>query len=252
MVLVLVLFLAAVAPAAFLLHFYYVRDKYEREPMRLMLKVYFISCLSVIPAALLEISAVAIPTSLPTLVKMAILSFIIIGPIEEAIKFIFLRWLAFHRPEFNEPYDGILYAVTVSLGFATAENVLYVIQGGIGIALVRALLSVPLHACLGVIMGSFVGRAKFTEDAGTRSRLLWLGFLLPAFAHGLFDFFVLSIAGDVEPLIIVLFVGLLIVTVIGLWVIALRFVRKAQEVSPFKTPNPIISPIKALENIGKN
>jgi RsiW-degrading membrane proteinase PrsW (M82 family) len=246
---IIFLFAAAVAPAAFLLHFYYIRDKYEREPLRAMIRVYFISCLTVIPAVLLELVTFAVPMDIPVLVRVAIVSFAIIGPVEEGIKFLFLRWLAFHRPEFNEPYDGILYAVTVSLGFATVENIFYVLSYGFSVAIFRAISAVPIHACLGVIMGWYVGRAKFADDPGMRSRLLWMGFLAPAFAHGVYDFFALPLqeleaAGDVLP-----FLGLLLATIVALWWIALRLVHHAQEGSPFKAPSPLEAPETILHKI---
>src|SRR5712691_3948931 len=122
------------------------RDKYDREPLRLVLKVYFLSFLFVIPAVFLELPA--------GLLSIGPLSAFVVGVIEESIKFLFIRWLVFRRPEFNEPYDGILFAVVVSLGFASAENLLYVVgSGSVTVAIGRAVLSVPAHSLWGVIMG---------------------------------------------------------------------------------------------------
>lgn len=181
----LVLLCGALAPSVFLLHFVYVRDKYEREPLRLMLRVYFFSFLTVIPVLVLQVVPLSIleVTATQSLASRVIVAFVVAGLIEEGMKFLFVRWLAFHRPELNEPYDGILYAVAVSLGFATIENMLYVLgaaQFGVSplvIIVVRAVLAVPGHALWGVIMGSYIGRAKFAVATKVRQRLLLSGLL---------------------------------------------------------------------------
>src|SRR5437764_4940874 len=122
MIQLLILLCLALAPAVFLLHYFYVRDKYQPEPLKLVVKIYFLSLFSVVPAVVLELSV-------GFLVLGALAAFLV-GFIEEGIKLLFSRWLVFRRPEFDEPYDGILFAVVVGLGFASAENLLYVIGSG--------------------------------------------------------------------------------------------------------------------------
>jgi RsiW-degrading membrane proteinase PrsW (M82 family) len=129
---------------------------------------------------------------------------------------------------------------------------MYVFGGGLGVAVIRALLSVPMHSCVGVVMGSYVGRAKFEADAGSRRRLLWLGFLLPAFGHGLFDFFVLSIASEPGLGLALLFLLLVLATVVAFWIIALRLVHRAQLVSPFKKPTPLEAPLMVFGGTAKD
>lgn len=250
MALVIVLIAGAVGPAAFLLHFVYVRDKYEREPLGLVLRVYFLSFFTVIPALILEaLGQLALEVSgARAVLYTAVLSFGVVGVAEEGSKFLFLRWLAFHRREFSEVYDGILYAVAVSLGFATVENLLYVLSApGFGAQIativVRALLAVPLHALAGVIMGYCVGRAKFTTTVTRRRRLLLAGFVIPAFAHGLYDFPLLltetEIGGSWPAL---LQLGSLLI-VAGLWVTGVKLIHRAQAESPYKRPSPVTSPL---------
>ena len=243
----------AVAPAAFLLHFVYVRDKYEREPLRLVLRVYFISFLTVLPAAILEFIGQAQLNAADQneLVQAALLAFFIVGFAEEGTKFIFLRWLAFKHAEFDEVYDGVLYAVAVSLGFATVENVMYVFAYSelglrLGVIVFRALLAVPLHALLGVLMGYYVGRAKFAPDPSSRSRFLWLALVLPALLHGLYDFPLFGLETGVGTGLKVLFVLTVLATSVTMWVIGARIIGSAQRQSPFKRPNPLLHPIAAL------
>lgn len=243
--------LGAVAPAAFFLHFIYVRDKYEREPLGLLLRVYFLSFFTVLPALVLEIAGGLAMEALtvPAVLGAAIVSFAIVGLAEEGSKLLFLRRLAFKQAEFDEPYDGILYGVAVGLGFATVENIGYVLAAPtvelrLQTIVARAVLSVPVHTLLGVIMGAYLGRAKFAT-AETRGRLLWLALLLPTFAHGLYNFPLITMeTGAVgAPLF---WVGISVLTVVVLWVVGFRLIRAAQETSPFKRPNPLVHPLAAF------
>jgi RsiW-degrading membrane proteinase PrsW (M82 family) len=98
-----------------------------------------------------------------------------------------VRYYAYRQPEFDEPFDGIVYAVMVSMGFATIENIGYVMQHGLATAFLRMFLSVPAHAAFAVLMGYYVGRAKF--HPGGRFSNLMKGLWLAVLFHGLFDFF---------------------------------------------------------------
>jgi RsiW-degrading membrane proteinase PrsW (M82 family) len=254
MSLVLLLTLAgAVAPAVFLLHYVYARDKYEREPLALIVRVYLVSFLTVIPAIALELAGSAVLEGLGAraVVAAALMAFAVVGAAEEGTKFLFLRWLAFRRPEFNEPYDGIMYAVSVGLGFATIENIGYVFSapdllGRVGLIAVRALSAVPAHALFGVLMGYYVGRAKFAGHEREQHRLLWLGFLWPAFAHGWYDFPLLVLATEPAPGVALLSLLALPVVIGALWVAGVRLIRRAQAQSPFKRPSPLVNPLAAM------
>ena len=110
--------------------------------------------------------------------------------IEEGMKYFFLKKYLFNRPEFNEPLDGIVYAVMVSLGFATIENISYVIgaQGqGTNVAILRMFSAIPLHAACGVIMGYFVGMAKFNKE--NYNTLLLKGVLIATLVHAIYNYF---------------------------------------------------------------
>jgi RsiW-degrading membrane proteinase PrsW (M82 family) len=98
-----------------------------------------------------------------------------------------LRWYAFPKKTFDEPYDGIVYSVMVGMGFATVENIGYVMQHGMSTAFLRMILSVPAHGTFAVLMGYFVGKAKFKPEK--RLYYLLLGVLSATFFHGTFDFF---------------------------------------------------------------
>jgi RsiW-degrading membrane proteinase PrsW (M82 family) len=110
-----------------------------------------------------------------------------VGLVEEGCKFLFLRGLLFNHREFDQPFDGIVYAVMVGMGFATAENLLYVFNGDGGTAIVRMFTAVPAHAVFAVIMGFFIGEAKvFKTSSGLYSGM---ALLFAAFVHGYYDYF---------------------------------------------------------------
>ena len=106
--------------------------------------------------------------------------------VEEFSKYIIVRFYAQKKNEFNEPFDGIVYAVMVSMGFAALENILYTYQYGFGVGVTRAFTAVPAHATFGIIMGYFMGKAKFSNNS---IKLNLLGLLFATLFHGSYDFF---------------------------------------------------------------
>ena len=97
-----------------------------------------------------------------------------------------MRYYAQTNKEFNEPFDGIVYAVMVSMGFAATENIFYVLEGGYQTALLRAFTAVPAHATFGILMGYYMGKAKFSNN---KIVLNLTGLLLAIIFHGAYDFF---------------------------------------------------------------
>ncbi len=182
-----VLFNLALAPIVAILVFIYVKDKYEREPLGLLVGCFFLGVLSVLPAIMLEKLAqkAGINVSNNTFITF-IYAFLVVGLSEEFSKFLVIRFVVFKNKDFNEPFDGIVYCVVVSMGFAAIENVLYVMQGGVGVALMRMFTAVPAHALFGIFMGYFIGKAKFSNKKGW---YLFLGLLIAVAIHGLYDFF---------------------------------------------------------------
>jgi protease PrsW len=120
-------------------------------------------------------------------IHQMIRALVFVGLVEEGSKFLFLRTILFHHRQFNQPFDGIVYAVMVGMGFATAENILYVFNGDAGTAIVRMFTAVPAHAVFAVIMGFFIGEAKVFKT----SSALYSGMalLFAAFVHGYYDYF---------------------------------------------------------------
>lgn len=265
MIPVLLAFVGAVAPAAVLLSFVYMRDACGRKPLRLVLKVYFLSFFLVIPAALLELGLLAAvgmsswPDEPAPLAVTALLAVGLVGLVEEGGKFLSLRWLVFRHSEFNTPYDGILYAVAVSLGFATAENLFYVLgASGTGamvtVIILRALFSVPGHALWGIMMGVYVGRAKFESDDSTRTRLLLTGLLVAILAHGLYDFLLFSVDDGFDITVTLLLLLAFLATIVSTWVVALRMMGQARAESrlrqAYSSAQRLVSPAESYKFCG--
>ena len=221
----LTVFSLAVAPGAAIALYVYFRDKYEREPLSLLLKTFFAGFFIVIPAALIEsILFQILPADNSNVINAMIRNFIFIGLTEEICKYYCLYSVAYSRPDFNEPFDGITYAVMVSMGFATAENIMYVLDGGFQVAVMRVFTAVPAHATFAVLMGYFVGLSKFRNH---HSPFLILGITIAVVFHGIYDFF-LTI-DNIEMITLGALVSL---------VIALRLSFKAMKIlsenSPFR------------------
>lgn len=200
--------LIALAPGLFLIWYFYHRDRYEPEPKKKIFKIFAIGALMVLPAAVGEWLLVHLVGEFTKgALYIFIISFFVIAPIEESLKFIAVRKWIYRSLEFDEVMDGIVYTVSASLGFATLENVLYVISLGPATGVARAFLAVPGHALFGAVMGYYIGLAKF--NPGKESRLISLGLLYAVLCHGLYDFLAL-LQNSFSSFVILLLVILLL------------------------------------------
>ncbi len=190
----LALLVLAVTPGLYLLWYFYKKDEYEPEPMDLVMKTFVAGAVMVFPAAMLESWLMVGPflvTEGASWVFVFIASFFIIGPVEEYFKLRAVMRTAFDSPEFNEPMDGVVYCSAASLGFASLENIFYVVgTGSVWVGLARAVLSVPGHAFMGVLMGYWVGKAKMEPE--NKDKYITIGFVLATVLHGIYDFFILA------------------------------------------------------------
>jgi ribosomal protein L40E len=116
---------------------------------------------------------------------------------------------------------------------------------GMWVAVLRALLSVPAHALWGVMMGYYIGLARFAEDPSRKRPLVIKGVAIAVFWHGLYDFFAFGVE-VVSGGVAVLFAGGVLAVVIVNWIIGIRLIRRAQALSCFKRPSPLLNPIAAV------
>ena len=224
----IILLAAAVLPAAFLLYRVYKMDTIEKEPWSILRKLLLWGALSGIPAALVESLLTGVVQNLlqeGTLLYNFVFGFIVAALVEESFKFFFLYKFTFKSPAFNYRFDGVVYAVFVYMGFAILENVLYVFQGGLGVALSRALLALPLHAACGVYMGIAYGQQKVNSlyKSASFGSVARACLPVPILIHGFYD----SCAFSAEnyPIFLLVFV----VFVILVFILTLRQLKKASQ-----------------------
>lgn len=173
------LILLASAPVLIIIGYIYFRDKYEKEPIGLLLLA-IIAGAAIIPPAIYFEKSMSQFGSGPFFT-----AFFVASLIEELLKYLVVLLLFFKRKSFNEKFDGIVYAVFVSIGFAWLENIFYVQEAKIGY--LRAITAVPGHAIWGIAMGYHLGLAKFLPKRKTYH--LFLAFFIPFLMHGIYDYF---------------------------------------------------------------
>lgn len=184
------LLLISLAPVAIIAGYVWFRDKYEREPLCMLVWALLAGALITLPVVVAEQLISAAGAGLYGMAGVAWQAFAVAAFTEELFKFAALYLLIWRSPEFNDKFDGIVYATFVSLGFAGVENVLYVLEGGWTTGLMRAWTAVPAHAIFGVTMGFYFGMARFYPQKQQQLKLKawWMPFLL----HGIYDFILMT------------------------------------------------------------
>ena len=183
----------------------------KREPFKKVASVFTISAISCIPAAILEGIGIAIMTLAISMMGgetkfehmtetgkalyYAVQFLFVVGLAEEACKYFTFKWIIFHDREFDNTYDGVIYGAASALGFATLENLMYVFLSNnapLSTAIMRAILSVPMHAVTGIVMGYYFGICKYrkynnvnAETAPQRG-----AFIFSVILHGVYDWWV--------------------------------------------------------------
>ncbi|CAL1517018.1 PrsW family glutamic-type intramembrane protease [Chitinophaga sp. MM2321] len=179
----------AIAPGFAISLFIYAMDKYDREPIGLLLKCFLLGMVCVVLPLVIQALGlqIGLRENTGTFLGTAVFAYGVVGLSEELAKFLVLRFYAYPKKAFNEPLDGIVYSVMIGMGFATLENIAYVAQFGFRTGVARMFLSVPAHATFAVLMGYYAGLAKFIPQK--TDALLLRGLLIAVFFHGSFDFF---------------------------------------------------------------
>jgi RsiW-degrading membrane proteinase PrsW (M82 family) len=224
----LILLAFAIAPGACIAIYIYLKDKHEREPIGLLVKSFFYGMGSVVVTLIISVPlSKFVPVDEQDLSQQAVHAFIIVALVEEFSKFIFVRGILYRNPNFNEPFDGIVYSVMVSMGFATLENIMYVVDGGYGVAVLRMFTAVPAHASFAVLMGYYLGLAKFVQH---KSHYGWYALGIAALFHGAYDYFwfIAFVPG--------IWLGAILSLVVGI-ILSRKAIKIHQEASPFRFQN---------------
>ena len=214
----------AIGPGIAICIYIYLKDRYNKEPGKYLISSFILGILSVIPAVIFQLAVMKyVEPKMPgSVLFTAIATYGIIAFSEELSKFWVLRGYAYPKKIFDDPFDGIIYSVMAGMGFATIENVGYVLEHGWIVGVYRMFLSVPGHATFAVLMGYHVGMAKFNPDK--KAKHFFLALFWPILFHGTFDFFLmhgktwLHILGALASLIIALR-------------LSFKAIRKKQEIS---------------------
>ena len=214
----LVILSAGIAPGLALLSYFYLKDYYQTEPITVVLKAFVYGMCLVFPIMFLQYILQAegiVKTDFDT-------TFLSAALLEEFFKWFILMFAIYQHIAFDEPYDGIVYGASVSLGFATMENTLYLVANGVEHALTRAILPVSSHALFGVIMGFYLGKAKFS----TKKRKYYIGVALvvPFLLHGVYDFILMTQK---------MWIYWMLPFMMYLWWFGLRKVKRARVLSDF-------------------
>jgi len=222
------LLVAATTPVLIVIIYIYIKDKYEKESKRVMLYSFLLG--AILSIVITTILYLFFDLFLPlknnfSVWQQFVKAFFVVGLIEEFSKYVMVRYYAQPKKGFNEPFDGIVYAVMVSMGFAAVENIFYVLEGGMNVALIRAFTAIPAHATFAVLMGYYMGKAKFSKN---KVKLNLIGLLLAVLFHGAYDFFLFI--NFIPGISIGAFVSL----IIGI-VLSRKAIKAHQENSHFKT-----------------
>jgi RsiW-degrading membrane proteinase PrsW (M82 family) len=238
----------AVSPVLLLVHVIWMVDQPRREPVVNVLRYLIAGALAAAVAAFAESLLTPIESRLgdPRLswpVRLGLV-FVGVGLLEEVCKFGLLAGASRGDRHLDEPFDWVVYAVSVSLGFAALENVRVLWQGAHA-GWSRALFAVPVHALLGTLMGHHLARAM-RDGAATAARRRWLAVLEPAAWHSVYDhaIFEMRAAGGVSPLRVLFFLGV----VVALWTLAVRRTSTLWR-SEQGLPPPILAPAQTLARL---
>ncbi len=223
----IILLLASFGPGLFWLWIFYRQDRYQPEPAKMIYKVFGAGILLVIPAGLLEQTwrnQLLGSIQDNNWIGLLVMSFLVISLIEEGLKSLFLIWFVGRSKELDEPVDGIIYGVTLGLGFASLENFLWAYLFGIQIAALRAVVTTLAHAAFTGWMGRYLSNYRLNSGASTS--VLWSGFLIAFVSHGLYDF-LLFLRNPFSAVLAFALVGFLIFRLY-------REIKNTVAVSPFR------------------
>lgn len=226
----LILLALALAPGIAIAVYIYLKDKHEPEPVSLLFTSFMYGC-----ASTLVTLSISWPLDFVVSFKEDDVlhqfgnAFFKVALIEEFSKFIFIRFILYYNKNFNEPFDGIMYAVMVGMGFATLENVLYVFQYGVATGIVRMFTAVPAHATFAILMGYMLGKAKFTHRHEMLYSLAALG--IATIFHGAYDYFLFI---SFKPGV---WIGAFISLIVAV-ILSRKAIRLHQQSSPFISPPP--------------
>lgn len=177
-----ILLTVAIAPALALFSYLYLRKQIAKEPSKTLFHAFIYGAIMTFPILFIQ----HVFEEEHVFNNVFFRNVLFTGSLEEFFKWIIIFILVYKTVEFEDAYDGILYGASVSLGFATVENILYLLSFGMDTAFIRALLPVSSHALFGVVMGYYFGKAKFSV-ASEKAKWITVAFVAPFLLHVLYN-----------------------------------------------------------------
>lgn len=185
------LLVLAIAPVATIILWIYLKDKYDKEPVITLSKFFILGILVSALAIYVEELLIKLNT-FSKIGYMIYISFIVAGLTEEGLKALILIPNLVREKNFNEKLDGIIYSVFLSLGFATVENIIYILfedpTSVFQVSIIRAIISIPAHMMFAIIMGYYISKYKFNSSKYKPKTYLIISIIVPILLHGIFDF----------------------------------------------------------------
>lgn len=184
----------ALAPTIALAIFIYQKDRHDREPVILLFKLFLFGALAVIPVYFIEM-LLSIFNIFTGLVSAAFTAFIVAGLTEESFKRLVVIKIACRNKSYDEKLDGIVYSVFSALGFATVENLMYLLRGQsnyVFTGITRGIFAVPAHTLFGITMGYYLSLSKFAKNSYDGKKYLRKSLYMPILLHGIYDFILMS------------------------------------------------------------
>ncbi len=218
----LILLAISILPV-YLIGLYIYKKDDQKEPPKLLRKLFLFGMLICLPAAILEVILGPMFGSeeYRTLIGWLFYAFICVALVEEVFKWLVVYNVGFKHKEFDQVYDAIVYAVFVSLGFACFENVFYVLSSGISTGIMRAITAIPGHAADAIIMGEYIGLAKIAtinHNDKLFKKNIALSIIAPTVAHGIYDYCLMTES--------YFFIGVFVLFLIFIYIYGIKKVKR--------------------------
>jgi RsiW-degrading membrane proteinase PrsW (M82 family) len=220
------LLLASISPVLIFLYTIFKKDV-NKEPISLVVKCFLGGFAAIVLTLIMVIPMLAMEEHFQSPILKSIFNAFAVAAIPEEIsKFVILYWLVWKSKFFDEYYDGIVYAIFVSLGFAMIENIFYVFEHGMFTAFIRAILAVPGHGFFAVFMGYFLSMAKFSPQPNRKTYIL-MSLLVPIALHGTYDFLLMysEALNEFDTGLIALLLIVFTVFIIYLWRLGIQRIK---------------------------
>lgn len=185
------IFILAIAPIVACLFWIYLKDKYEKEPIPILIKYFILGIISSLLALVIENLLIKV-SIFEGMSLILYTSFIVAGFTEESLKAMILIPNLLKEKQYNEKLDGIVYSVFLSLGFAAIENIIYIFYESeeliLQVSLSRAVIAIPAHIMFAITMGYYISKYKFEEKKPKKQQYIIIAVIIPILLHGIFDF----------------------------------------------------------------